>query len=159
MNPKVKVNLEQSFFCEKPKCKGPRHHRHHKGHEFLFVVRWQGAMVDEKKQKWIERYWQFKEEDLAGLCPRHHAEIHAIYDRVIMADNRARHKRLDDYTYDEAVFLKNRLVKECNKWLKKETKGIDPKHIFGRARTRNQRKAKKAKEAEDGGAQKDTTNH
>lgn len=147
MTPKLKVDLK-SAFCEKPGCKGPRHHRHHKGHEFLFVIRWQDIEQTKKQKEWIKRYWEFRKEDTVGLCPEHHAEIHLHYDRVIIAHNRRLKKPCDKYSYDEAEDLRKELVKACDSWLKKKTKGVKASLVFGRARTKNQRRKK------DGGKKK-----
>lgn len=146
---KIKVKLDEAF-CEKHKCKGPRHHRHHRGHEFLFAVRWEGSK-DPKKIEWCQRYWKFRDEDIVFLCPEHHAEVHLAYDRIIISHNRGLHKPCDQYTVAEAESLRKELQKYCDKWLKKETKGVPPNRVFGRARTRNQRKGKK-----DGGEKKNS---
>lgn len=147
---KIKVNLSEAF-CKKPGCNRGRQHRHHRGHEFLFVCRW---TPEDSKQKraWIERYWKFNPRDIVDLCANHHAEIHLIYDRVIMNDNKLRAKRLDNYTFREAMALRSKLRKVCDRWLERETRGVPPNRVFGRNRTKNQRKAAKKK---DGGKKKD----
>lgn len=145
---KLKVKLGEAF-CEKPKCKRAKQHRHHRGHEFLFAIRWTGTK-DPDKKAWNKRYWSFREEDLVRLCPRHHAEIHLLYDQIIMAHNRRIGKKCDLYTVKEAEELRKELQAACDKWMKKETKGVPANRVFGRARTRNQRRKK------DGGEKKDS---
>jgi hypothetical protein len=154
----IKVNLKEAF-CKKPGCKKARRHRHHRGHEFLFAIRWQAILEDpslanyfkdaDKIAEWVKRYWSFHHDDIVDLCANHHAEIHLIYDRYIMAHNRKKGYRLDLYSYQDAVELRDLLRAVCDEWLKKESKGVSPNKVFGRFRTKNQRRAK------DGGKKKD----
>lgn len=61
------------------------------------------------------------------LCPRHHAEIHSIYDELITADKWLVGRPLSYYSWRQAERLMSQLEAACDKWLKEETPGIDPK--------------------------------
>lgn len=99
--------------------------------------------VGKQKTAWIERYWKFLPQDTVRVCGRHHAEIHLAYDRIIVYDNFKRGKKLDFYTFKEAMALRRKLRAFCNDWLKMETPGKPEKEVFGRLRTKNQRRAKR----------------
>lgn len=74
------------------------------------------------------------------ICVSHHAEIHAIYDKLIKQDMVATGKALSKYSWDEAKRLMNKLEAACMKWLQDETPGISS-NLYGsfKARVREEK--------------------
>lgn len=127
--PKIRVDASEAF-CQKKGCKGPGFHRHHRGHEFLFVHRWVGTK-EKQKAAFIRRYWKFLERDIVRICPEHHAEVHLDLDVEILNHFREAKKGIDHFTYKDAMVLVKKLRKYTDQWLERETPGVDPKLVFG----------------------------
>jgi hypothetical protein len=140
--PKIKVDASEAF-CKKEGCKGPPIHRHHRGHEFLFVSVWTmgGQSRDEDIRKFIRRYWDFNEKDIVRICDRHHAEVHLDIDLIILEHRIKTKKMLEQYTFKEATDLVKRIQKYTDEWLTRETPGVKPEIVFGKTVTKfSQRK-------------------
>ena len=103
---------------------------------------WASTRRGEKRWiRFVRRYWQFHPDDCVIICVSHHAEIHAIYDRIIQQDMAERGKRLSKYGWPEAMQLMNRLETACREWEKVRTPGISSsRYQVVRAMRSNQRR-------------------
>lgn len=114
-------------FCAKPNCHRSFLHRHHKGHEFLWVSIKPKCWNDLEYKEFVKRYNSFWKRDVVFVCPWHHAEIHLLYAREIFKHQRRRgFKKLSQYSRTEIESLRRRLREVCDEWLSKETPGIHP---------------------------------
>lgn len=82
----------------------------------------------------IQRYREYRPEDVVLICETHHSEIHLIYDRIIEADKRRTRKGLSKYSWPEAKRLMSKLAAACDKWLKETTPGITREELTQRRR-------------------------
>lgn len=80
-------------------------------------------MRETKYRSFVDRYYEFREEDIVDVCESHHAEIHEIYDKIIQRDLRRTGVPLRNYTWTMAENLMERLITRCNQWLDEETPG------------------------------------
>lgn len=128
--------------CSKPNCRtgSTTINRHHRKHEAMWLGIWASRRKGEPEWKeFVDRYWQFLEEDIEVICVSHHAEIHVIYDEIIKSDLGMRSKPLSKYTWDEAHELMTKLDKACHKWIKNDTPGISSE-LYGSYKERSNRK-------------------
>lgn len=111
--------------CQKPKCRTKDFvlHRHHMGHEHMFVSQFVHRFSEKRYVEFVKRYYEYREEDTVKICSCHHREIHEIYDEIIAAYCRKRRKALADFNWTEARELMSLLVARCKKWMKQRTKG------------------------------------
>lgn len=72
----------------------------------------------------------------------HHAEIHAIYDSIILQDISALGKPLYKYSWREAEALMDKLEAACRKWELDDTPGINSRQ-YGSYRARRQAKRRR----------------
>ncbi len=124
--------------CAKPSCSVASHarlQRHHKAHAKMWFGIWaKRRRGEEKFARFIERYNQFLPVDVVLICDRHHAEIHSIYDKIIANDCTAQTGiPLSKYSWVQAERLMGKLIEACDKWLQKETPGMDSE-TFGNTR-------------------------
>lgn len=123
----IDVSKAGGRFCSKPKCKRTNLHRHHKGHEYIFVALWTRVKVGDREfQKFARRYWGFLKTDTVDVCDWHHAEIHASYDKIINNHIVKVGAPLSRFTWKEARALMQDLTRCCNSWLKYVSPGIEP---------------------------------
>lgn len=129
------VDSRRAGGCQKPSCEtSGTLHRHHKRHQAMWLGIWAGRRKSE--QKWlqfIDSYYQFRPSDCVILCPNHHAEIHKIYDSMIMADKLRTRRPLSKYSWQQAEALMDKLEAACDEWLKHVTPGINSEQ-YGRKR-------------------------
>lgn len=120
--------------CAKPGCNSPSGRsleRHHKRHQAMWLGIWASRRHGETKwNQFVDRYWQFHEEDIVKLCDHHHAEIHLIYDKLIKSDRLKLDRSLAKYTWTQAETLMDKLEETCDEWLEKETPGIEPRELI-----------------------------
>lgn len=95
---------------------------------------WSGRRRTEPKWKlFVQRYHEFHPEDCVILCPDHHAEIHAIYDKILLADRDFTGRPFSKYSWVQAETLMDKFEEACFVWMAKPTKGIDSV-AYGRKR-------------------------
>jgi hypothetical protein len=88
---------------------------------------WAGRRRGEEKwTRFVYEYYQFLEERITRICPRHHAEIHRVYDEIIASEIAKIGRPLADFSWKQAEKLMDKLEEACHEWLKKETKGLSP---------------------------------
>ena len=111
--------------CAKKKCRTKDFvlHRHHKGHQYLFVACFIWRLEQPKYRDFVKRYYRYEPEDTVKICSCHHREIHERYDRIIERYVKKRNKALSNFSWAEAEELMSLLVASCNDWLGKQTKG------------------------------------
>lgn len=135
------VDSRRAGGCQKPGCNfSGTLHRHHIRHEATWLGIWSGRRKSERR--WVEfvaRYWEFRHEDYIVICPDHHAEIHKIYDQLIIAHKRSLKISLARYTWDQADDLMNRFEEACRNWLAVKSPGMD-NATFARQRKTRSRK-------------------
>lgn len=79
-----------------------------------------------------ERYYKYLKTDCTEICSWHHAEIHAIYLRIIsaqvtlVAHSRGQPTKCSSWSWEEAEVLMEKLRIVCDQWLLTQTPGIDP---------------------------------
>ena len=115
--------------CRKPGCRSGSYKisRHHKGHQFMFVSSFVRTRYGDPRYKdFVEKYYQFRLEDIVDICDHHHMEIHVIYDRIIQRDMIKTGRHLRNYSWVQATTLMKKLEKRCERWLKENTPGISP---------------------------------
>ena len=118
--------------CTKPSCKRRLliTHRHHRRQETLFInayrLRGPKKTKDDRYQRLLQIYNEFRKQDTVIVCPWHHCEIHLLYDQEIHDDQRMRRKRLRDYTWPQANSLMNKLRQLCLDWETETSPGVDP---------------------------------
>lgn len=95
-------------------------------------------------EKFKTRYYEYREEDCVLICVSHHAEIHAIYDRIIQEDLTKVGKPLWKYSWIEAEKLMDKLEMACRQWERMRTPGINSS-LYGSYRARQQRKRQNRK--------------
>lgn len=128
--------------CRKPSCKHRMEltHRHHRKCETLFITAFGRNPARNTKSKRFKllcsRYEKFDERDVVRLCAWHHAEIHVLYDDIILDFKIEINKILANFTWEEADKLMRRLRKACYQWETEVTPGINPDLVFGRQRYR-----------------------
>lgn len=112
--------------CSKPEC-GHRApcNRHHKSHEALWLGAWAHRGVEPKWIAFVERYYEFREEDCVKICLPHHAEIHALYDEIIADDVARTGIPLYLYSWKQGEILMTRLRTACDLWLQSPSPGLD----------------------------------
>ena len=111
--------------CEKPWCKTKEFklHRHHTGHQYLFVMFFQHRHDEPRYREFVARYFEYRKSDVIEVCGPHHREIHEIYDRIIEDYIRRSKKPLGHFSWPEADELMGLLVTACNDWLQRTTPG------------------------------------
>lgn len=135
---KPKVSLRGAG-CRKANCRTPTGilHRHHVRHQAMWLGIWSSRRSGEKKfQDFIRRYYEFRKEDIEYLCDRHHAEIHAIYDEIIIEDRKKLGKPLSKYTWAQAELLMDKLEAAFREWLNRRTPGLGSRTLQARRRVR-----------------------
>lgn len=75
----------------------------------------------------VQRYWQFRLEDIVHVCEWHHAEAHKLYDGIIQEFKRRLAKPLYKASWQEAEELMRLLEDACEQWLTQETPGYNPR--------------------------------
>ena len=98
-------------------------HRHHLGHEHMWLTVWQWRIEQPKFIAFAKRYYEYREGDIVRICSSHHREIHEIYDGIIQRHIASRGVSLREYTWGDAHDLMNQLRQRCRKWLKRQTPG------------------------------------
>ena len=133
--------------CRKPGCTHRLEltHRHHRRCETLFVTAFQDTKISKRYTDLCSRYEKFDERDTVRICAWHHAEIHILYDGIILDFKIKINKVLHDFTWEEADFLMRSLRKACYAWESEITPGINPSLVFGKQRYRVRSPAKKKK--------------
>lgn len=102
---------------------------------------WAGRRRGELKwEAFFERYHEFRDEDCRDLCANHHAEIHAIYDKLINEDKAVTGRPLSQYTWTQAERLMDKLEAAFHEWVLTVTPGIDSAKY---GKQKRQRAAKK----------------
>lgn len=131
--------------CAKPNCKWNRAplHRHHKRHQALWFGPWAWRGAEKAWRQFVQRYNEYRPKDIVRLCSYHHAEIHSIYDVIILSDVARLQRSLYKYTWPQGHRLMRKLEDACDEWLKKETPGIDSE-IYGSTRMLRRKLLKKA---------------
>jgi hypothetical protein len=121
------VDSRKAGGCQKPGCEvSGTLHRHHRRHEAMWLGIWATRRRGEERWKaFTERYYQFLPEDCEFLCPNHHAEIHRLYDAIIVGDRKLVGRPLSKYTWTQAERLMEKLESACLEWIETETPGID----------------------------------
>jgi hypothetical protein len=111
--------------CAKLKCRTRDFvlHRHHKGHQYMFVKVFAWRVGTPQYDAFVRRYFEYRDEDCVRICASHHREIHEKYDAIIQWDMQKLGKRLHHYTWTQAEALMDKLITQCNDWLEKRTKG------------------------------------
>ncbi len=128
---KIKISTKD-IGCIKPRCrrKLKRTHRHHKGHEKLFINIWAGVKRGKTYKELVDRYLQFRPEDVCIICDQHHAEIHHIYRDIIFEHQTKEKIPLMAFSWKQAHTLMGDLRAECAAWLREDTPGMSPKAVF-----------------------------
>lgn len=118
--------------CQKRKCRRRLKltHRHHKAHEKLFIGVWAGVKRGKDYKELVDRYLEFRPEDVIHVCDQHHAEIHHIYRDIIYEHQVAARIPLIAFTWPRAKRLMKAMRDECNEWLKEDTPGMSPRRVF-----------------------------
>lgn len=114
--------------CSKLRCRTGDFvlHRHHKGHQFAFVKAFQSRHQQPRYRRFVERYFQYHEDDVVLVCSKHHREIHFIYDEIIQSFKHSHElEALAECSWKQAEELMSDLVSRCNQWLRRETPGSD----------------------------------
>jgi hypothetical protein len=139
MAPRLLGSLQEAG-CRKPNCRrSGTLHRHHRRHEAMWFGIWASRRAnDEQYQSLVNRYHEFREEDIVWLCEEHHAEIHHIYDQLIRDFKITVGKGLYRFSWDEASRLMDKLDAACKKWLETHTPGFD-KDKLNKIRARRQK--------------------
>lgn len=92
----------------------------------MFVGAFSRTRYREKRYKeFVEKYYAFRATDVVDLCEHHHAEVHAVYDKIIQKHKRTTGKHIYRYSWAEASDLMTKLEKAYARWVKKVTPGID----------------------------------
>lgn len=73
------------------------------------------------------------------VCVSHHAEIHAIYDKIIQEDTLRLDKSLWKYSWIEAERLMDLLEEACRQWEAMATPGINSR-LYGSYRKRRKKR-------------------
>lgn len=113
--------------CAKKKCKTRDFvlHRHHKGHEHMWVSQFIWRLDEPRYVRFVKRYYEYRPSDVVTICSKHHREIHEIYDPIIETYRKKRRKTYRDFSWAEAQELMHILIARCNQWLDRRTKGSD----------------------------------
>lgn len=111
--------------CKKKKCNTKDFilHRHHKGHQYLFVALFVWRLEEPRYRRFVKRYYEYNPEDVVHVCSCHHREVHELYDFTIQEHVDRNKRRLVDFTWKQAEALMAALVALCNDWLGQKTKG------------------------------------
>jgi hypothetical protein len=100
--PPSTVNLTKLHIsCAKKGCHERRTQRHHTGNDFWFALL--------LPQHFAARYIQFRKEDTAPLCEKHHIAIHKVYKGL-----------MQQVHYELKVFAANDVAitqEWCEKWM------------------------------------------
>lgn len=112
--------------CKKPGCTRLPVQRHHKGSEHAWVVYFQHKHLQARYREWVRRYYEFRDEDCVDICAHHHEEIHHRYGRIFSKYCRRFDKKLKDFSWTEAEQLTEALRAYCDRWLLRETRGMEP---------------------------------
>jgi len=130
---KIKISTKD-IGCQKFKCRRrlKRTHRHHKGHEKLFVNVWAGVKRGKTYTVLVDRYLEFRSGDVVHICDQHHAEIHHYYREIIYGHQVELKKPLIAFSWKEARQLMKAMRDECEEWLKEDTPGMSPRKVFSK---------------------------
>lgn len=93
-------------------------------------------------EKFKARYYEYHPDDCVTICVSHHAEIHAIYDRIIQEDTARLGKSLGKYSWIEAERLMDLLEQACRQWEGMRTPGLDSR-LYGSYRKRKGKRKKR----------------
>jgi len=137
------IDSRRAGGCQKPGCAASDTlHRHHKRHEAMWLGIWSGRRRTEAKWKaFVNRYYSFLPEDCVILCANHHAEIHVIYDGILLRDRERAGKPFSKYTWPQAETLMLKFEAACDSWMRKATPGVSST-AYGRKRKRDEKKRK-----------------
>ena len=124
--------------CAKPKCKTGDFviHRHHKGHQYLFVMAFTSKAGQPRYERFVKRYFEYRPEDIVPLCSSHHRAIHEIYEEIITAHCKSYHRPPRLWTWGMAEVLMGDLIARCNKWLQRPSRGAEPWPSNGQTKRR-----------------------
>lgn len=116
-----------------PRCskRGCKHrglmHRHHTGHQWIFVKAFAPIHRRRKKyKKFVQQYSRFNKKDIELLCPGHHGEIHELYDVIIIRFCRKRMRHITLLTWPEANMLMAVLKRKYKRWKEIKTNISNP---------------------------------
>lgn len=114
--------------CAKHKCKTRDWvtHRHHLRHQFMFVKAFEWRVKQSRYIAFVERYFEYRDEDTVRVCSSHHREAHEKYDIIIQRWIKRLRKPLRAFTWNEAEGLMDELEEYCRKWLNRSTPGAAP---------------------------------
>ena len=140
--------------CTKPSCTHrAATHRHHRAHEALWFGPFAHRRGEPRWEAFVLRYHEFRSEDVVNICAAHHAEIHAIYDKIIAEDTAGTGLRLYLYSWKQANVLMEKMRLACAEWLLQATPGLDS-DIYERSKKLRrgllQSRAKKKTEPSEG---------
>lgn len=146
MSPRIPgANLEKvKTRCGKKRCRTRDFvlHRHHKGHQFAFVKAFMSRRQQPRYLRFVERYFEYRPEDVVHVCSSHHREIHEIYDPIIQEFKRQHGiEYLSECSWKMAEDLMGQLITRCNKWLNRSTPGAAPWPSNGNTKRRAENSA------------------
>lgn len=92
------------------KCESKKDvHRHHKGNEYFFAVKWPG--------RYAERYVRFRRKDTVDLCSNCHEHIHVLY-LPITYELLEEFEKKGKMTRFRCDYYISRFTDECSTWLR-----------------------------------------
>jgi hypothetical protein len=74
----------------------------------------------------MQRYEEFRPEDIIVICEWHHREIHELYWLIVMKHMKRLKLTPRDFSWKQADILMRDLAKCCDRWLKVVTPGSPP---------------------------------
>lgn len=94
-------------------------HRHHKGNEYFFALKW--------PDRYAERYVRFRKKDTIDLCSECHGKIHELYlptIRELFNEFETKDGKLSKFRCDYYI---GRFTDKCNSWMRKGDKNTKRK--------------------------------